>query len=49
MVKTIGESNPNKYYANPRRFYLGVGFYPLEEMKEIWDEKNLCLIMIKSI
>lgn len=49
MVKTIGDSSSNKYYANTRKFYEGVGFYPLEEIKEIWDDKNPCLIMIKSI
>lgn len=35
MVKTIGDSNSNKYYANTRKFYKGVGFYQLEEIKEI--------------
>lgn len=49
MVKTIGDSSSNKYYANTRKFYEGVGFYSLEEIKEIWDDKNPCLIMIKSI
>lgn len=49
QVKTLGPSNSNKYYADTRKFYEGVGFYPLEEIKELWDEINICLIMIKNI
>ncbi|MBB6696500.1 GNAT family N-acetyltransferase [Clostridium algidicarnis] len=49
MVKTLGESHPDKYYKNTRRFYNKLGFYPLEEIKEIWGEENPCLIMVKSL
>lgn len=49
MVKTIGDSHPDKYYKKTRSFYRKIGFYPLEEIKEIWGEKNPCLIMIKCI
>ncbi|MEG2985028.1 MAG: GNAT family N-acetyltransferase [Paraclostridium sp.] len=49
QVKTLGPSNPNKYYADTRKFYQSVGFYPLEEIKELWDEITICLIMIKNI
>jgi hypothetical protein len=49
MVKTLGNSHPDKNYKSTREFYSAVGFYPLEEIKEIWGEKNPCLIMIKNI
>lgn len=49
MVKTLGESSKDKNYAKTRKFYRNVGFYPLEEFKEIWDEHNPCLIMIKNL
>ena len=49
MVKTLGDSHPDKHYKLTREFYKNVGFYPLEEIKEIWGEKNPCLIMIKTI
>ena len=49
MVKTLGESSDYEFYKRTREFYKGVGFYPLEEFKEIWDEDNPCLIMIKSL
>jgi ribosomal protein S18 acetylase RimI-like enzyme len=49
MVKTLGESHTDKYYKNTRRFYKQAGFYPLEEIKEIWGEKDPCLIMVKNL
>ena len=49
MVKTLGDSHPDKHYKRTREFYSKVGFYPLEEIKEIWGEENPCLIMIKNI
>lgn len=49
MVKTLGESADYEYYNRTRHFYRSVGFYPLEEFTEIWDEENPCLIMVKNI
>lgn len=49
MVKTLGESHPNKYYKKTRGFYKNVGFYPIEEIKEIWGEQNPCLLMVRIL
>lgn len=49
MVKTLGDSHPDIFYQKTRKFYKKVGFYPLEEFKQIWDESNPCLIMVKVI
>lgn len=49
MVKTLGESHPDKHYKRTREFYRKVGFYPLEEIKEIWGKENPCLIMVKEV
>lgn len=49
MVKTLGESHPDKNYMKTREFYKKVGFYPIEEIKEIWGEHNPCLLMVRSI
>lgn len=49
MVKTLGESSDYEFYKQTRKFYSSIGFYPLEEIKEIWNENNPCLIMVKSI
>ena len=49
MVKTLGASSNDLSYEKTRQFYKGLGFYPLEEFKEIWDKNNPCLIMAKSL
>ena len=49
MVKTVSESLDNAAYAKTRLFYKKVGFLPLEEIVEIWGEKNPCLIMVKTL
>lgn len=49
MVKTLGDSHPDKHYKNTREFYYKTGFYPLEEIKEVWGKENPCLIMAKNL
>ena len=49
QVKTLAPSHPDEGYAKTRAFYTSVGFRPLEEFKQIWDEQNPCLIMIRSL
>jgi len=49
MVKTLGESSDYEFYKRTREFYHSVGFYPLEEIEEIWGQDNPCLIMIMSL
>ncbi|MCJ7621972.1 MAG: GNAT family N-acetyltransferase, partial [Anaerolineaceae bacterium] len=49
LVKTLGPSNDDPNYAKTREFYLVMGFRPLEELPQIWDEHNPCLILVKRI
>ena len=49
QVKTLGPSRPDEGYARTRAFYEAMGFRPLEEFKQIWDENNPCLIMVKQL
>ncbi len=49
QVKTLGPSRPNEEYARTRAFYKAMGFRPLEEFKQIWDENNPCLVMVKRL
>ena len=49
QVKTLDESHPDVYYAGTRKFYLSMGFKPLECFPELWGKENPCLIMIQSI
>ncbi len=48
-VKTLSESRESKEYAMTRKFYLKVGFTPLEEFKTLWDKFNPCLFMVKAL
>ncbi len=48
-VKTLGPSHPDPGYARTRAFYAAMGFRLLEEFTQIWDERNPCLLMIKSL
>lgn len=49
QVKTVGPSQPDANYAQTRSFYEAMGFRPLEEIKQMWDENNPCLIMVKRL
>ena len=49
QVKTVSDSNQDESYAETRKFYLGVGFTPLEVFPTLWDEWNPALLLIKSI
>ena len=49
IVKTLGPTNPDEFYKKTRKFYRKMGFYPLEEMIEFWDEENPCLFMVKLL
>ncbi len=49
QVKTLGPSRQDEGYAKTRGFYEAMGFRPLEEFKQIWDEANPCLIMVKRL
>jgi ribosomal protein S18 acetylase RimI-like enzyme len=49
QVKTLGPSHPDEGYARTRLFYEALGFRPLEEFKQIWDENNPCLVLVKRL
>lgn len=49
QVKTLGPSHPDENYAQTRSFYQALGFRPLEEFPQIWDEHNPCLILVKKL
>lgn len=49
QVKTLGPSQPDANYAKTRAFYEAMGFRPLEEFEQIWDEFNPCLVMVKKL
>lgn len=48
-VKTLSSSHPDKNYQKTRKFYRAMGFFPLEEFKELWGEESPCLFMVKKL
>ncbi len=49
QIKTVGPSNSWSAYENTRRFYISLGFKPLEEYPGLWGQDCPCLQMIKKI
>jgi len=47
-VKTLAPTRESRPYERTRKFYLGMGFKPLEENR-LWGESNPCLVMIKHL
>lgn len=49
QVKTLSASRGCREYERTRKFYLSLGFVPLEEFTTVWGKENPCLLLIKSI
>jgi ribosomal-protein-serine acetyltransferase len=49
QVKTLGPTRENHEYEGTRKFYELLGFAPLEELPDFWNEDNPCLIMVKRL
>jgi GNAT superfamily N-acetyltransferase len=49
QVKTLGPTSDDLNYAKTRDFYVAVGFRALEEIPQIWDAHNPCLILVKRL
>ncbi len=49
QVKTLAPTANYEPYNRTRRFYESMGFVPLEIFPTLWDVKNPCLLMIKTI
>ena len=48
-VKTLSPSKKSGEYDKTRKFYIAMGFRPLEEFKTLWGEANPCLFLAKTI
>lgn len=48
-VKTLDEAAKSESYAKTRRFYLAMGFRPLEVFPLHWDKANPCLLLAKYL
>lgn len=48
-VKTLADTHPDQGYAKTRRFYLAMGFLPLQVFPTLWGEENPCLFLAKAL
>ncbi len=48
-VKTLSDTHPDVNYKITRNFYKSMGFYPLQELPDLWGKSNPCLLMIKRL
>lgn len=48
QVKTLGPSRGCEAYERTRRFYVRMGFMPLEEIHGLWPG-NPCLVLVKPL
>lgn len=48
-VKTIAEEGGSAAYDETRKFYIAMGFEPLELFPDLWDPWNPCLLMIREV
>ena len=48
-VKTLDESANYAPYDRTRKFYLSMGFKPLQVFPLFWDEDNPCLLMARYV
>ena len=48
-VKTLDASREDAFYDRTRKFYLAMGFRPLEVFPTLWDVANPCLFMAKYV
>jgi len=49
QVKTLSPKVKNKEYLQTLKFYLRMGFVPLEDFPGFWGEDTPCLQLIKNI
>jgi len=49
VVKTLSDTVIYQPYVRTREFYKSIGFKPLITLTEMWDEKNPCLVMVKTL
>jgi ribosomal protein S18 acetylase RimI-like enzyme len=49
LVKTLGPSSPDPYYARTRLFYQAMGFAPLFETEAFWGPGTPALVLLKVL
>jgi len=48
-VRTLSPRSDDEFYARTRAFYEAVGFVPLLDLPELWDEDNPAMILVRAL
>jgi GNAT superfamily N-acetyltransferase len=49
LVKTLGPSHADPFFARTRGFYQHLGYEPLLESDRLWGEGNPALLLVKAL
>jgi len=49
LVRTLGPSHPDVFYARTRAFYESAGFTPLFETAAFWGTANPAVVLVKAL
>jgi ribosomal protein S18 acetylase RimI-like enzyme len=48
-VRTLSPRSDDEFYARTRAFYEGLGFTPLLDLPELWDEENPAMVLVRAL
>src|SRR5262249_53176431 len=48
-VRTLSPRTDDEHYARTRAFYAALGFTPLPDLPELWDEENPAMILVRAL
>lgn len=48
-VRTLSPRSDDQFYTRTRDFYLALGFTPLLDLPELWDEENPAMVLVRDL
>jgi ribosomal protein S18 acetylase RimI-like enzyme len=48
-VRTLSPRSDDECYARTRAFYEAIGFTPLLDLPELWDEENPAMVLVRAL
>jgi ribosomal protein S18 acetylase RimI-like enzyme len=48
-VRTLSDRSDDGHYARTRAFYRAIGFVPLLDLPELWDEENPAMVLLRDL
>lgn len=48
-VRTLSPRSDDEFYGRTRAFYEAIGFTPLLDLPELWDEENPAMVLVRAL